>query len=427
MLKDFIKYVSLNIFSMLGVSVYVLCDTYFIANGIGTDALSGLNLVLPYFAFICAIGLMIGMGTATRYSILSGQNRKIEAERVIIHGTVLAIVSGIIISIVGYINTKRIALLMGADKSLINYAADYIGTIFLFAWALIGNQLFLCVTRAVGHPKIAMIASLISSLSNIFMDIIFIYYFKLGNFGAALASGLAPFLAILLQFYYFIFIKRYFDFKLCKIRLRKLIDICCLGFPSFVTEVATGLVMACFNFKILELAGNIGVAAYSIIANIAIVVAAMFTGVAQGIQPLISFNYGAGKNNLVKQVSRYAYVTTAIMSIISYILFYIYSKDIINAFNKDNNLNLISMADMGIKVYYLCLIFMGANIVTTSILASKAKSGRSFMLSICRAGLLTIPLLFLLSNYFGIVGVWATIPLTEAITMIIFRCYSTEK
>lgn len=145
----------------------------------------------------------------------------------------------------------------------------------------------------------------------------------------------------------------------------------------------------------------------------------MFTGVSQGIQPLISFNYGAGKENFVKQVSRYAYVTIAFISIISYILFYIYSKDIINAFNKDNNLTLITMADMGIKVYYLCLIFMGANIVTTSILASKAKSGRSFMLSLCRAGLLTIPLLFLLSKYFGIVGVWATIPVTELITMII--------
>lgn len=420
MLKEFIKYVSLNIFSVLGVSVYVLCDTYFIANGIGTDALSGLNLVLPFFAFICAVGIMIGMGTATRYSILSGQQRKVEATRVIIHGSVLAVITGFIISILGYAYTKRIAIFMGADETLKNYATDYIGTIFLFAWALIGNQLFLCITRAVGHPKIAMIASLVSSFSNIIMDIIFIYFFKLGNFGAALASGLAPFLAILLQFYYFIFIKRIFDFKLCKIRLKKFIDICCIGFPSFITEVATGLVMACFNFKILELAGNVGIAAYSIIANIAIVVAAMFTGVAQGIQPLISFNYGAGKDNVVKQVSKYAYVTIAFMSIISYLLFYIYSKDIINAFNKDNDLNLISMADIGIKVYYLCLSFMGVNIVTTSILASKAKSGRSFMLSLCRAGLLTIPLLFLLSKYFGIVGVWTTIPVTEAIIMLIF-------
>ena len=179
MFKEFIKFVSLNIFSMLGVSVYVLCDTYFIANGIGTDALSGLNLVLPYFAFICAVGIMIGMGTATRFSILDGQQRKVEAQRVIIHGSVLAIVFGIIISIIGYVNTNRIVLLMGADKTLINYAADYIGTIFLFAWALIGNQQFLCITRAVGHPKIAMVASLISSLSNIFMDIIFIYHFPM--------------------------------------------------------------------------------------------------------------------------------------------------------------------------------------------------------------------------------------------------------
>ena len=420
MLKEYIKYVSLNVLSMLGVSVYVLCDTFFIANGIGTDALSGLNLVLPFFSLICAIGIMIGLGTSIRYSILCGENRFKEAREIIFQGSVIALVIGVVISILGYIYTEPIAKIMGADKNLIKYATDYIGVIFMFAWALIINQLFMSISRAVGFPKIAMIAGLASSFSNLFLDIIFIYYFKWGNWGAAFASGLAPCLAIIIQLYYFIFYKKIFKIEKTKLKIKKIVDICCLGFPSFVTEVSTGVVMACFNFKILELSGNIGIAAYSIIANIAIVVAAMFTGVAQGIQPLISFNFGAGKKEEVNQVCRYAYITTTSMSLLAYSLFYIFSKEIINVFNSSNNLELTSIADVGIKVYYICLLFMGANMITTSILASKAKSGKSFMLSLCRAILFVVPLLYLLSKYFGIIGVWATIPATEFITMLIF-------
>jgi Na+-driven multidrug efflux pump len=108
------------------------------------------------------------------------------------------------------------------------------------------------------------------------------------------------------------------------------------------------------------------------------------------------------------------------MSLLAYSLFFIFSKEIINVFNSSNNLELTSIADVGIKVYYICLLFMGANMITTSILASKAKSGKSFMLSLCRAILFVVPLLYLLSKYFGIIGVWATIPVTEFITMLIF-------
>lgn len=419
MLKDFLRYVLLNVFSMLGISVYVLCDTYFIANGIGTNALSGLNLVLPYFSLITALGLMIGMGTATRFSILCGAKRQEEAAYILIHGLFLAVIFSLIVSACGYIYTDKICLAMGADEILFSYAKDYIGTIFLFSWAIIINNLAVCITRATGHPRLAMIAALVGSGSNLLMDVLFIYGLKMGNYGAALASGVSPLFGLALQIYYFAAIEKKYEFKPCKIKLRKLIDICCLGFPSFITEVATGFVMACFNFAILRLAGNIGIAAYSIIANVAIVVGAMFTGVAQGIQPLISFNYGARNYCAVKQVSHYAYVTIAAMSVFEYILFYACSTDIINAFNKDNNLELISMADIGIKVYFTSLIFMGANIVMTSILSSTAKPGRSFILSICRAGVIVIPVLLLLSKYFGITGVWATIPVAEFLTLLL--------
>ena len=419
MFKEFIRYVSLNVISMLGISVYILCDTYFIANGIGTDALSGLNLVLPIFNFIYAVGLMIGMGTATKYSVLVGAGKQSEAISYELHGILFSLIVGAFFTIVGYTYTPELSTLLGADEVLFPYAKDYIGTIFLFAWSLILNNLVICISRAAGHPKLATTASLLSSFSNLCLDLLFIYVFKMGNFGAALATGMASVIAVAIIVFRFAVYETHVEFNICRFEFRKLIEICKLGFPSFITEFALGVVMMCFNFSILKLAGNVGIAAYSIIANIALVVSSMFTGVAQGIQPIIGYNFGAREYKNIKQICKYAYYTTTTSSLIVYAFFYKYSEQIIQIFNKENNLQLISMADSGIKIYFSALAFMGANIVSCSILSSMERAGASFWISISRAGLIVIPALLILTRYFGINGAWATIPTAEFLTMII--------
>ncbi len=417
---DFVKYVSLNVLSMLGVSAYVLFDTYFIATKIGLNALAGLNIALPFFFLVSATGIMLGIGTSVRYSILCGEKKEKSAIQIILIGLITSLILGLIIGVVGYLNSKDLMRLMGADDVLLPYSHTYISTIFLFSLTIILNGFGICVFRAAGHPKFAMTAALINSISNLVLDYIFVYKAQYGIWGAAVASGIAPGLALAYQIWIYCFHLGRFEFEIPKLELSKIVDILRLGFPSFFTEFSTGFIMIFFNMVILKCSGNIGISAYGIIANVAIVVTAIFTGVAQGIQPLISYYYGERKQMLVEQISTWAYNLTKGISIGLYICFFAFCAQIINIFNFENNAELIEIADKGIKVFFTAMIFWGGNIVNTHILASCDNPDKSFWLSACRGGIITIPVLLLLARYWSLTGVWITMPVAEMLTYFIF-------
>ena len=405
---------------MLGVSAYVLFDTYFIATGIGLNALAGLNIALPFFFLVSATGIMIGMGTSVRYSILSGEKQKDSAGQAIILGLITSVVFACIISFFGYLSSNELMKLMGADEKLLPYSSTYISTIFLFSLTIILNGFGICIYRAAGHPKFAMSAALINSFSNLVLDYIFIYKLNYGIGGAALASGIAPGIALGFQVIIYCFFLDSPEFEIPKLDFSRIIDILKLGFPSFITEFSTGFVMIFFNLVVLKCSGNIGVAAYGIIANIAIVVTAIFTGVAQGIQPLVSYSYGERNQTLVEKISDWAHTFTKGISIFLYVILFVFRTQIINIFNFENNTELIGIADKGIIIFFTAMIFWGGNIVNTQILASCDKPGKSFQLSICRGGIITIPVLLVFSKLWGLSGVWSAIPVAEMITYFIF-------
>ena len=192
-----------------------------------------------------------------------------------------------------------------------------------------------------------------------------------------------------------------------------------LGVPSFITEVSSGLIILLFNFTILKISNNTGVAAYGIIANLALIVISIFTGIAQGIQPIISKSYGEGKIKNIRTIFKYGIITAIILGVGCYLFGLIFSEEIVNLFNSEGDKVLLSMAIGGINIYFSAFIFMGINIVTTSFFASINKPKESFAISMIRGLIIVIPLILLLPNFLGMTGVWLTIPLSEAITLFI--------
>jgi len=418
-LKSFIKYVSFNVISMIGLSCYILADTFFVANDVGSIGLTALNLVLPAYSLISGIGLMIGMGAATKYSIYRGRNNKEKANKVFTNSIILGFLVGLILTIVGISFSYDIASLLGADKNVNPLAGVYLKTILMFSCAFIINNIIICFIRNDDNPNLSMIAMLLGSFSNIILDYIFIFPFKLGMFGAAFATGLAPVISLIALSLHFIKKKNNFKFIKCKISKYYIKNIISLGIPSFITEFSSGIIMLLFNFTILDIANNIGVAAYGVIANLALIVVAIFTGIAQGIQPIISKNYGEGKSKNVKIIYKYALITAAVVGSLCYLLGIVFSEEIINVFNKERNQELFSIANEGIKIYFTAFFVMGLNIVTTSFFASINEAKESFIISIIRGLIVVIPLILLLSRLFGMTGVWITIPLAEVSTLLI--------
>ncbi|MCF0147077.1 MAG: MATE family efflux transporter [Clostridium sp.] len=427
-LRDFTKYVSLNVISMIGLSFYILADTFFIANGVGSIGLTALNLVLPLWSLISGLGLMIGIGAGISYSIKRGRNNESGANKTFTHAVIMGLAVGAIITIIGIIFSNEIVVILGADEVVAPLASEYLKTLLSFSSVFIVNYIITAFVRNDNEPNLAMIAMLLGSLSNIVLDYIFIFPFKLGMFGAALATGATPILSLVILSLHFIRKKNNFKLVKCKFRLPYIRNIISLGIPSFITEFSSGIIILLFNFTILKISNNTGVAAYGVIANLALIVVSIFTGIAQGIQPIISKSYGEDKVKNIKSIFKYGVITSTILGLGCYLIGIGFSEKIVNLFNSEGDELLLSMAVVGINIYFSAFIIMGINIVITSFFASINEGRQSFFISVLRGLIIIIPLILFLPKFFGMTGVWITIPLTEVVTLVIsFKLYFKYK
>lgn len=427
-LKDFTKYVSLNVISMIGLSFYILADTFFIANGVGSIGLTALNLVLPLWSLISGLGLMIGIGGGISYSIKRGKNNERGANKVFTHAILMGLIIGGIITVIGALFSYDIAVILGADEVVAPLASEYLRTLLSFSTVFIINYIITAFVRNDNDPNLAMIAMILGSLSNVVLDYIFIFPFKLGMFGAALATGTTPILSLIILSLHFIRKKNNFKLVKCKLTFGYIKNIISLGIPSLITEFSSGIIILLFNFTILRISNNTGVAAYGVIANLALIVVSIFTGIAQGIQPIISKSYGEGKTKNIKTIFKYGLITSTILGIGCYLIGMGFSEKIVNLFNSEGDKLLLSMAVDGIKIYFSAFIIMGINIVITSFFASINEARQSFIISILRGLIIIIPLIIILPEFFGMTGVWLTIPLAETITLVIsFKLYLKYK
>ena len=309
-------------------------------------------------------------------------------------------------------------MLLGADTSVLEMTNTYLYWLMLFAPAFILNDVFLCFVRNDGSPQLPMIAQLTGSLANILLDYIFIFPLGMGIFGAIFATGLSPVISIIIMLPHWIRKKNTFHFV--KTGLRKYIikqDLS-LGFPSLIAQMSSGIVMITFNAIILMLAGNTGVAAYGVVANISLVIVAVYTGIAQGVQPLISTFYGVGNGRQVKEVLKYALTTMLSISVIVYLVIFVFADPITTVFNSEHDLRLQQISVTGLKLYFMSVPFVGYNIILATFFTSIERVLPAHILSLLRGLVLIIPMAFLLSALWEMTGVWLTYPITEFLVAI---------
>lgn len=428
--QTFMEHTFLSVLGSLGVSCYILADTFFISLGCGANGLTALNLAVPLYNFIHGTGLMIGMGAATKFSIYQSQKQKKEGNVIYTHALILAFVFSLFFVGLGLFASYPLASWLGADAQTLEMTNTYLYWLLLFAPAFILNDIFLCFVRNDGSPKLSMIAMVIGSLSNVVLDYVFIFPLDMGIFGAILATGLSPLISIGILLGHWIQKKNTFHLEKGPIQLPFLRQTLVIGFPSLVTQLSGGIVMIVFNYLILGLAGNIGVAAYGITANIAFVVVAIFTGIAQGVQPLTSAFYGAGELAKSRKMLRYMLATSLVCSMLLYGLICGFAPWITAVFNSENYQSLQQISETGLRIYFLSLPFMGVNIGLSLYFASIEKAIPSYILSLCRGFILILPMAFLLAAWQGMTGIWLTYPVTELLTTLLgifLYCAQKEK
>lgn len=413
MKMEFIKYTSLNVLGMIGLSCYILADTFFISKGLGANGLAALNLAIPIYSFIHGSGLMLGMGGGTKYSIFRGQKAFENANRVFTNVLYLGTVFAGIFMLTGIFLSQRLTWLLGADAQIADMTKTYLQVILLFSPAFILNNICICFVRNDGNPRLSMLAMLGGSFSNIILDYILIFPLHMGILGAVLATGIAPIISMTIMSRHLLGKNRGFHAIWEKPQMSMIQSSISLGFPSLVTEISSGIVMIIFNMIFLKLSGNVGIAAYGVIANLSLVAVAIYNGIAQGIQPLVSRAYGQKDGKTIRQTFRYGAATVLILSALIYTVIFLFADGITGIFNSEKNMQLQELARTGMRLYFTVVPFIGFNILLSAYFTSIEQAIPAQLLSIIRGFVLIIPMAFALAAFAGITGVWLAFPVTE--------------
>ena len=414
--KQFFKYVSQNIFGLLGTSCYILADTYFIAQAAGTDGVTLLNLCLPIYNLIFAFGSMIGLGAATRYAILRAQG-DVRAQRYFSNAIFSVCILAVPFMLVGIFRPDGLLRLMGGDADIVALGMNYARIFLMFTPFFMCNYVVASFVRNDGDPSLAMVATLSGSLFNVVFDYIFIFPMGLGLPGAALATAISPILSIAVCSAHFIKKSNTITFVRKAPSVRLLAQSCQLGISGFVGELSSGVTTTVFNFLLLRLAGNVAVAAYGVVANFALVATAIFNGVAQGAQPLVSQCYGKNEMAGARKLLLLGCGTALGLAALLYGVVFGYTDALTALFNSENSALMAAFAHSGMRIYFVGYLFAGCNIVAAGYLGAVNRPAEASITSLCRGMVAIVVCSLVLSALFGMNGVWAAFPVSEAITL----------
>ena len=377
-LRSFGRYAAPGILGQVGISCYILADTFFVSRGTGATGLAALNIALPLYNLMNGIGLMIGVGSATNFTICRAQGQQKEADRAFTHAAGLGL-----------------------------------GPFFIM------NNVLLAFVRNDGGPSRAMCGMIIGSLSNVVMDYVFIFPLGMGMFGAALATGVSPIISMLILSGHLRSPARGFHLLRTRLHLHLLPALCTPGLPSLISELSSGVVLLLFNQVLLRLAGNTGVAAYGIVANLALVAVAVFTGLSTGVQPLVSHSSGTGESASLRRLFRYGIVTAIAIATVLFTVVFVFAGPIAAAFNSAGDPVLAGYAVTGLRIYFLGFWCAGLNIVCAAFFSASGRSGQGFAISLLRGVIVIPPVLLALTAFADANGVWATIPTVEALVAVL--------
>lgn len=417
--RIFLSYLLPSVGGMLGISLYVLGDTLLVGRGLGSNGLTALNVSIPIMNVFAGVGLLLGVGGATIVSILKGEGREDETSSIFTLSFLLTLVTGLLIGTLGLIFLEEFARFMGASQGVVlKMSKEYLTPLFLASVFFVVNSFLIVFVRNDNSPRLAMVAMLVSSISNVILDYVFLFIFDWGIRGIGIATALSPVISLCILSSHFIRRKNTIKLTRFQFSIGVLKRIVANGIPSFVIETVAGVVIFVFNRVIITIEGDLGVAAYSIVANLSLFCAAVFNGIGQGIQPIISINYGAKEFERVYDIVKLAIYTSLGVGMAFFLMGLIFPRQLASIFIKGDNPSLMAMSTRGIRLYFTAFILMGLNTVLISFLQSKEYAKVSISISIGRGFVFILIGIVILPKLLGIDGVWLTIPLAEVLTLI---------
>lgn len=413
--KLIVKFSVPAIVGMTVNSLYNIVDRIFIGNSpdLGTYGLAGITIGFPIMIILLSIGILFGVGGATLFSIKLGEKKQEEAENALGNAFVLLIISGIIFIILGQIFLRPLLTLFGASEVVLPYSTEYMRVIFfgaVFQVVSMGMNNFI---RADGNPKIAMLTMFLGAGINTLLDPLFIYVFRMGMTGAALATILAQLISATWVVSYFFSKKSRSKLRLKYMKLKPsfITKITSLGLPGFSLQLANSLMNVILNKSLLIYGGDIAVSGMGIINSLQTILLMPIIGLNQGVQPIISFNYGARKYGRVKTAVKLAIIAATAAVITGYIVTRMFPEQMIALFNRDPEL--LKFGSYALITWFLCLPVIGFQIISANFFQAIGRYKSAMFLTLTRQVILLIPAIIIFPRYWGLNGLLHAAPFAD--------------
>lgn len=413
------RYATPAIIAMTASSLYNMVDSIFIGHGVGPMAISGLAITFPFMNLGAAIGAMVGVGASTVTAMELGKKNYEKSCRALANTIMLNVVFGIVFTVLCLIFLEPILYFFGASENTLPYAYEYMQVI------LLGNIIthlyhgLNSVLRASGHPNEAMIATIITVVANVFLDWLFIFPLGMGIQGAAIATIIAQ--TIPLIYLFKIFLNKnelvhldkkdfVFDIKIIK-------DILAIGLSPFLLNSALCVIIILINNGLKKYGGDLSVGAYGIVNRVTFFFTMIVMGITQGMQPIVSYNYGARQYSRVTEALKKAIILAFITLCLGCIIGETIPRFVCSWFTTDELL--LNYSVDGMRIVMATFPIIAFPIVIGNFFQSIGKAKKSIVLSLSRQVLFLIPLLIILPNFMGIKGVWWSIPISDVIATIL--------
>jgi len=418
-LKLLIGFSTPAIIGTIVTSMYSVIDRIFVGHIVGPLAIAGMGLTFPISMVLMAFGMLIGIGTAARVSISLGRQDVEAAERTLGNAFALVLIVSLALTTLGIIFLDPILSLFGSSPDTLPYARQFIRIILLGAvFQFIGFGLN-GVIGAEGHPRISMMTMLLNASLNIIFLIIFIYGLGWGVRGSALATLIAQGASAAWVFFFLRSKKSMLTIRLKNMRIDKTIvlGILSIGMAPFAMQMAGSFVNAILNRGLKFYGGDMAVGAMSAIFSLTMLLVMPVIGINHGMQPIAGYNYGAEKYARVMKVLKLAIIGATIHLTIMFILIETFPHFFIQLFSRDAEL--VAIGTRGIRIFLLALPLAGIQIVGAHFFLAVGKALKSLLLNLLRQVIVLIPLLLVLPKFFGLTGVWASMPIADCIAVCI--------
>ncbi len=427
MLKFFIP-------SFIGVFVnalYNIVDRIFIGQGVGSMALSGISVTFTIMLIVMGFGMLIGIGAGVLVSINLGKHDLNKAEQVLGSSFFLMLLVSVLLTVIGFSIKGPLLRSFGATSQTIQYANDYlniilVGTVFQVVGFSLNN-----IIRAEGNARIAMFSMIISAGTNMVLNPIFIFGFRMGVKGSAYATVISMMILTAWVLLHFRSSKSVVKLKPGNIgfNLKILFEILAIGMAPFFMQIANSIVQGLLNTKLIAFGGDLAVGAMGIVNSVQTLIIMAIVAINMASQPIISFNYGAKSFIRVKDTLRITIISASAIALFAFAWIEILPGPIVKLFNS-TDLGLLGFGKVGLRIGLMALPIVGFQVVSGNFFQSMGQAKIALLLTLLRQVIILIPLLFILPNYFGLKGIWMAMPVSDfcsAVIVLFFLVHHWKK